>query len=91
MQHVVIFIPKYSDYDGIGHQNHLLYQETGHWVVFFGGASFHTKKDPETSRWKAPELVMRSRARCDLGDPQWDAKMRRSEHLSPDFLLDIEV
>lgn len=28
---------------------------------------------------------MRSRARCDLGDPQWDAKMRRSEHLSPDF------
>lgn len=44
MQHVVIFIPKYSDYDGIGHQNHLLYQETGHWVVFFGGASFHTKK-----------------------------------------------
>ena len=57
-------------------------QVTGY---FFFGSKFPHKKNPETSRWKAPELVMRSRARCDLGDPQWDAKMRRSEHLSPDF------
>lgn len=45
--------------------------------IFFWGSKFPHKKNPETSRWKAPELVMRSRARCDLGDPMGceDAKV----------------
>ena len=58
--------------------------------IFFLGSKFPHKKNPETSRWKAPELVMRSRARCDLGDPMGceDAKVGAFE---PRFFLDIEV